>query len=75
MSSFFPPGGSTWGYNARGKLGRNPVGNVRVWTEFLVAMLENPVTAVAAFAVLHEPPPSKTASVGCCEHLETGMFF
>ena len=50
-------------------LGRNSVGNVRGWTEFLVAMLEN-CAAVAAFVhVKREPLPSKTASSGCCEHL------
>ena len=30
-----------------GMLGRNFIGNARVWTEFLVAMLENPATVVA----------------------------
>ena len=53
-------------------VGRNPVGNVRGWTEFLVAMLEN-LASVAAFVhVKREPLPSKTASTGCCcEHLVT----
>ena len=50
-------------------LGRNSVGNVRGWTEFLVLMLEN-LAAVAAFVqVKREPLPSKTAYAGCCEHL------
>ena len=60
---------------ARRKLGRNSIGNVRAWTEFLVAMLEKPAAVVAALAqVLHKPPPSKAASAGCCEHLVT-LFF
>ena len=50
-------------------VGRNPVGNVRGWTEFLVLMLENLAAVAASVHVKREPLPSKTDSTGCCEHL------
>ena len=49
--------------DARRMLGRNPLVNVRAWTEFLVALLEKPAIVVAGVAqVLHEPLLSRIAS-------------